>query len=72
VQFFAQVDPDVDAIHRLIKPLSINFAADDNAMPLLVPTHAFTPYNALASIHTYHALWATLLPYTVPGRVSDI
>jgi hypothetical protein len=72
MQFCAQGDPDVDAIHRLIKPLPMNFATDDKAMPLQVPTHAFVPYNAQASIHTYQALWATLLPYTVPGRVSDI
>ena len=30
------------------------------------------PYNAQASIHTYKAMFALLLPMTVPGRVSDI
>jgi hypothetical protein len=40
---------------------------------VLVPTHAYDPYNAQATIHTKNAFWAMmLLPGTVPGRVSDI
>lgn len=71
IQFCADSNPDIDAIHRLVKPLPMNF--DPNAKPLLVPSHhAFVPYNAQATIHTYPTLWATLLPSTVPGRVSDI
>ena len=38
----------------------------------MVPSHVYAPYNAQATIHTYQALWALLLPFTVPGRVSDI
>jgi len=73
LQFCAQGDPDIDAIHRLVKPLPMNFAPEgEDSQPIQIPTHAFTPYNAQASIHTYNALWATLLPFSVPGRVSDI
>ena len=70
MQYCANGDPDIDAVHRLVKPLPMNYAED--VPPLQVPTHAFAPYNAQASIHTYDALWATFLPYSVPGRVSDI
>lgn len=41
-------------------------------MTLLVPVHTYSPYNAQATLHTKNALWAMLLPGTVPGRVSDI
>jgi hypothetical protein len=70
MQYCANGDPDVDAIHRMVKPLPMDF--DRDLPPLQVPIHAFAPYNAQASIHTYNALWATFLPYSVPGRVSDI
>jgi hypothetical protein len=72
VQFCADGDPDVDAIHRLIKKLPMVFAPHEKAPSLVVPSHAFVPYNAQATIHTAAAFWATLLPSTVPGRVSDI
>jgi len=39
---------------------------------LVIPSHAFVPYNAQATIHTYKAMFALLLPSTVTGRVSDI
>ena len=32
----------------------------------------YSPYNAQATIHTRNAMFAMLLPSTVPGRVSDI
>ena len=71
MQICADDNPDVDAIHRLTKPLPITFARESS--PLLVPAwSAMSPYNAQATIHTQHAHWATLLPTTVPGRVSDI
>jgi len=82
LQFCANGNPDIDAIHRLVHPLPMNFAlplegqssaaSTLESSPLVVPSHAFAPYNAQATIHTYKALWALLLPYTVPGRVSDI
>ena len=70
IQYLVDGNPDIDAIHRLTKNMPMTFAADSN--PLLVPTHAFVPYNAQATVHTKPAFWATLLPFTVPGRVSDI
>ena len=40
--------------------------------PLAAPPGAYVPYNAQATVHTYAAFWAMLLPSTVSGRVSDI
>jgi len=108
LQYCANGNPDIDAIHRLVHPLPMNFvipkydnqgseysSLDNSSIPtdnggeeysppddtrgapttkgaLVVPSHAFAPYNAQATVHTYKALWALLLPATVPGRVSDI
>lgn len=71
IQFLADGNPDIDAMHRLSKPLPMTFPLD-GAKSVLVPTHAYAPYNAQATIHTKNAMWAMLLPGTVPGRVSDI
>ncbi|KAL3939578.1 MAG: hypothetical protein SGBAC_005725 [Bacillariaceae sp.] len=72
IQFLADGNPDVDANHRLTRPLPMTFDNSKDATNVLVPKHAYSPYNAQASIHTQPAFWATLLPTTVPGRVSDI
>ena len=72
IQFLADGNPDVDAYHRLSKTLPMTFQFDHDAHPVLVPKHSYSPYNAQATIHTANALWAMLLPATVPGRVSDI
>ena len=76
IQFLADGNPDIDALHRLSKPLPMSFPMKDThgapSKSVLVPTHAYAPYNAQATIHTRNAMWATLLPGTVPGRVSDI
>ena len=66
-QMCANQNPDVDAIHRFVRPLPIDF--EDSTTPFVV-RDSFVPTNAQATLHT--ALWATLLPKTVPGRVSDI
>jgi len=63
--------PDIDAIHRLSKPLPMTFK-NEYGNSILVPKHVYAPYNAQATIHTKNALWATRLPGSVPGRVSDI
>jgi STELLO glycosyltransferases len=70
IQYLADGNPDIDAVHRLTKKLPMTFSPDSNF--LLVPLHSFVPYNAQATLHTKPAFWATLLPFTVPGRVSDI
>ena len=75
LQFCANENPDIDAIHRLVHPLPMKFetASMENAnKPLNVPPGIFAPYNAQATLHTYQAFWALFLPFTVPGRVSDI
>ena len=102
LQFMADLDPDVDAIHRLVQgqtsphtgaPITFrrHVKYDTSEDPqqanknyydgtktlstkgaLVVPSHTFVPYNAQATIHTYKAMFALLLPVTVPGRVSDI
>ena len=69
IQFLADNNPDIDAIHRITKPLPMNFQGNDS---VLVPKHSFAPYNAQATVHTKLAFWALLLPSTVAGRVSDI
>ena len=71
IQYLADSNPDIDAIHRLSKPLPMTFPLDGE-LPVLVPTHAYSPYNAQATIHTRNAMFAMFLPSTVPGRVSDI
>ena len=40
--------------------------------PLVIPPRTFVPYNAQATLHVDVGLWATLLPLSVHGRVSDI
>jgi hypothetical protein len=73
IQFCADDNPDMDAARDpLVNPSPITFAPESMSQPLLVPLHAFVPYNAQATLHMQAALWATFLPVTVPGRVSDI
>ncbi|KAG7351835.1 STELLO glycosyltransferase domain containing protein [Nitzschia inconspicua] len=84
LQFCADGNPDVDAVHRLVHPLPMLFDPFNHATKvsketiistqgaLMVPTNSFAPYNAQATLHTYPVMWALLLPLSVPGRVSDI
>jgi hypothetical protein len=72
IQFCANNNPDIDAVHRLVLPLPMNYREEPESTPVLVPTNTFVPYNAQATLHTKDSLWATLLPTTVKGRVSDI
>lgn len=73
IQLLADNDPDVDAIFRLTQPLPFTFRSPaESSASLLLPPCTFAPTNAQATIHTYDALWSTLLPVTVHGRVADI
>ena len=72
LQYLADGNPDVDAFHRLSKAMPMTFSSGVGSNPVLVPMHSYAPYNAQATLHMKKALWATLLPATVPGRVSDI
>jgi hypothetical protein len=66
---FPQHTPD----SRNIRPLNVKSqSVGETIIPLLVPAHAYAPYNAQATLHMYPALWSLLLPVTVHGRVSDI
>ena len=69
MQLLADNNPDIDAIHRATKSLPMNF---QSSSAVLVPKHAYAPYNAQATIHSKSAFWGLLLPATVAGRVSDI
>jgi hypothetical protein len=72
IQYCADNNPDIDAFHRLTKPLPMNFAGKDAGSSVLVPTNVYTPYNAQATLHTAPALFASLLPISVSSRVTDI
>jgi len=72
IQYCADNNPDIDAIHRLTKPLPMNFAGEAESSSILVPANVYAPYNAQATLHTGPALFATLLPVSVPSRVTDI
>jgi hypothetical protein len=50
----------------------VTFEDTATSTSLIVPSHTFAPYNAQATIHMQQAHWALRLPFTVPGRVSDI
>lgn len=71
IQSSAAISPDVDAVYRLTN--SAHRFQFQSYIPLvtLVPP-ATSPYNAQATVHLSNALWATFLPMTVHGRVSDI
>uniref|UniRef100_A0A7S4EPV0 Uncharacterized protein n=2 Tax=Pseudo-nitzschia australis TaxID=44445 RepID=A0A7S4EPV0_9STRA len=71
--------PDVDAILQHVYPIvattnvsNSNSATAGSRGSLVVPSHAFVPYNARSCIHTYKALWALFLPSTVPQSLSDV
>lgn len=76
IQFLANHDLDVDAIHRLSPlPLPFTFSGEANdGVPIAVPHRGrlMSPYNAQATLHLRQAFWAMLLPISVHGRVSDI
>ena len=58
----------------MTRPDSTKFTFDQSAkaIPLLVPSNTYTPYNAQATTHLYNAFWGLYLPIYVPGRVTDI
>jgi len=72
VQALAEMDPDVDAVYRLTRPLPFSFAHPNDTI-LDVPRGTFAPLNAQATLFmSRQTLWTLLLPKTVHGRVSDI
>uniref|UniRef100_A0A7S4ENK5 Uncharacterized protein n=1 Tax=Pseudo-nitzschia australis TaxID=44445 RepID=A0A7S4ENK5_9STRA len=66
-------DPDHDGVYRSTRiATEFSFDCSVKALPLLIPTHQYSPYNAQATTHLYHAFWGLYLPITVTGRVADI
>ena len=72
IQYCADTNPDIDAVHRLTKPLPMSFIEESMSSPILVPSTTAAPYNAQATIHHFPSFFATLLPITVKSRISDI
>ncbi|CAJ1934919.1 unnamed protein product [Cylindrotheca closterium] len=74
IQSLCNGDPDNDAVFRMTRLDSTKFTFDHSvdSFPLLVPSSAYSPYNAQATTHLYKAFWGLYLPVTVPGRVTDI
>jgi len=86
VQGLQDVDPDVDAVFRLVhNHLPVYFAstagdgrpasaASDGAgrVARAVPEGSMAPFNAQSTLWARSGFWAMLLPVTVHGRVSDI
>ena len=71
-QSLANHDPDVDAIYRLTQPLPFDFDPPYENQTVLIPTGAYSPFNAQATLFTYEAMFILILPITVHGRVADI
>ncbi|DBA66265.1 TPA: hypothetical protein ACH3X2_002525 [Trebouxia sp. C0005] len=69
-QSLADVDPDVDAIHRLTQPLGITF--DSAAFSVLLPGGSFCPFNSQNTLFLEEALWGMLIPVSTAFRVCDI
>jgi len=69
-QSLADHNPDVDAIYRMSRTLPARFSR--RAAVLAVPAGSFAPWNAQATLWRGGALWGSMLPITVTGRVSDI
>lgn len=81
IQLLADRDPDVDGVFRLTQSepcgshhFSFRAPAESGSTQpsLVLPPGVYAPTNAQATLYTYNALWATLLPMTVHPRVSDI
>jgi hypothetical protein len=74
IQSLCNGDPDNDAVFCLTQRDATHFTFDRSKrrLPLLIPSSAYSPYNAQATTHLYNAFWGLYLPITVPGRVTDI
>ena len=73
IQSLCVGDPDHDTVYRSTRHAA-EFTFDNSikALPLLVPLHKYSPYNAQATTHLYHAFWGLYLPITVQDPVADI
>ena len=51
IQYLADDNPDINAFHRLTKPLLMSFKFDNDTHSILVPKHSYAPYNGQATVH---------------------
>ena len=74
LQSLADVQPDVDAIFKLVKKTPFHFKRPEGGARHIIqlPHHTLAPYNAQATMYFYDSFWALMLPMSLPGRVSDI
>jgi hypothetical protein len=68
-QGLANLDPDVDAIYRLVLGEQINFS---NCSPLFVGSGNYCPFNSQNTLWYPEAFPYLFLPAFVPSRVTDI
>eukprot|EP00240_Pyramimonas_obovata_P001512 CAMPEP_0118934862 /NCGR_PEP_ID=MMETSP1169-20130426/14324_1 /TAXON_ID=36882 /ORGANISM="Pyramimonas obovata, Strain CCMP722" /LENGTH=495 /DNA_ID=CAMNT_0006877811 /DNA_START=38 /DNA_END=1525 /DNA_ORIENTATION=- len=72
-QALADLDPDVDAIFRLVRAKELgNFKFNPTAPPLSYPAGVMSPYNSQNTVHYASAFWGLYIPGSVAMRVCDI
>jgi len=69
-QYLADLDPDVDAIYRLLEPAPLRFRAD--AEPVILDAGTFCPFNSQNTVIFPDAFELTYLPCFVSFRMTDI
>ena len=73
VQSLANIEPDVDAIYRFTRSTPFSFGATPtNALPIVVPSGAYSPFNGQATIWYKSGFKYMVLPISVSVRVTDI
>jgi hypothetical protein len=68
-QGLADLDPDIDAIHRLIFNKEIRFEKKE---PVALPKNTYCPFNSQNTFWTKKSYPALYLPSTVSFRMTDI
>jgi hypothetical protein len=72
-QGVVDLDPDVDALFRMLHPTSVGqvrFRTD--LPPASIHRGSFVPFNSQNTLWTSKAFWGLLLPVTTTMRVTDI
>lgn len=69
-QYLADLDPDVDAIYRLLEPAPLRFRAD--AETVILEDGTFCPFNSQNTVIFPDAFELTYLPCFVNFRMTDI
>jgi len=72
-QALADLDPDVDAIFRLVRAKELgSFKFNPAAPALSYPAGLMSPYNSQNTVHYASAFWGLYIPGSVAMRVCDI